>query len=85
MTKRPTLRIVARDGVASAAELQADYEAALARRRELDGAASSTVDAFWFLVRLSDPDRSQSQPLPIEGGIALAPSPMLVAESAGMF
>jgi len=57
MTKRPTLRIVARDGVASAAELQADYEAALARRRELDGAASSTVDAFWFLVRLSDPDR----------------------------
>jgi hypothetical protein len=53
---RPLFRIVARDGVASAAELQTDYEASLARQRELDG-ASSTIDAFWFLVRLNDPDR----------------------------
>ena len=54
---RPLFRIVARDGVASAAELQTDYEASPARQRELDGAASSTIDAFWFLVRLNDPDR----------------------------
>ena len=54
---RPLFRIVARDGVASAAEFHADYEASPARQRELDGAASSTIDAFWFLVRLNDPDR----------------------------
>jgi hypothetical protein len=54
---RPTLRIVARDGVATAGELQADYEASLARQRELYGPAASTIDAFWFLVQMNDSER----------------------------
>ena len=54
---RPPFRIVAGEGVASAAELHTGCEASLVRRRELNGAVSSTIDAFWFLVRLNNPDR----------------------------
>ena len=43
------------DGVASAAELQRDYENALKRQRELYGPAQSTIDAFEYLVRKNDP------------------------------
>jgi hypothetical protein len=50
-------RLVSRGGVASAAELQRDYEAALARERSLYGPAQSTIDAFWYVVRLNEPDR----------------------------
>jgi hypothetical protein len=49
-------RLVSEDGVASPAELQRDLDAAL--RRHLDGRpAQSTIDAFWYLVGLKEPDR----------------------------
>jgi len=47
MTKRPSFRIIARDGVASAAELQADHDAAQARQPT----PQSTVEAILYCVR----------------------------------
>ena len=44
-------RLVAEDGFASAAELQADYEANLRRRREQCGAAPTTVEALMYSLR----------------------------------
>jgi hypothetical protein len=51
MTMKPTLRIVARDGVASAAELQADYDAALAQRPT----PQATIEAILYCVRARGP------------------------------
>lgn len=50
MNPRRNYRLVAEDGVASAAELQADYEASLRRRRE-HGAAPTTVEALLYSLR----------------------------------
>ena len=51
LNPRRNYRLVAEDGVASAAELQADYEASLRRRREQCGAAFTTVEALMFSLR----------------------------------
>jgi hypothetical protein len=51
MSVRRDYRLVAEDGVASAEELHRDYEAALRRRRELHGAAGSTVEALMYEFR----------------------------------
>jgi hypothetical protein len=53
---------VAKDGVPSAAAMQADYEASLRKRGELYGTAPSTVDALMYSLRergtaaLQEPD-----------------------------
>jgi hypothetical protein len=52
----PRLRIVASDGVASAAELQRDYEAGL-RGRFADQLPRATIDVAEYLDRLGDVDR----------------------------
>jgi hypothetical protein len=57
MSKRPNLRIVKDDGVASEGELQADYEATLKRTRAQHGPAASTIAAFKWLVAQNDPAR----------------------------
>ena len=44
-------RLVAENGVASAAELQATYEANLRRHREQCGAAFTTVEALMYSLR----------------------------------
>ena len=38
-------------------DMQDDYEKSLERRRLERGPAKSTIDAFWYLVRLGDPRR----------------------------
>jgi hypothetical protein len=48
------LRIVARDGVATAGEMQADYEASLARRNA-DHLPSSVVAAVDYLIKNQTP------------------------------
>jgi hypothetical protein len=48
-------RIVARDGVASAAELQRDVDQSSRKERTERGPATSTVDAFKYVVSLGDP------------------------------
>jgi hypothetical protein len=48
---RPELRIVARDGVASEGELQADMDDAIARVRNQYGAAPSTIEAIMYALR----------------------------------
>jgi hypothetical protein len=55
MTIKAKLRIVARDGVASEAELQADYAASLARRNA-DHLPSSTADAVDYLIANQTPE-----------------------------
>jgi hypothetical protein len=50
------VRLVSKDGVASASELQRDLDNALRKHLE-QRPAQSTVDAFWYLVRLKEPDR----------------------------
>lgn len=55
--QRPRLRLVAVDGVASAAELQADYEDALRRERAQHGPAASTIAAFNWLIAQNEPRR----------------------------
>jgi hypothetical protein len=44
-------RIVSTDGVASAAELQRDQDAALRKYRQQHGAAETTVDALMYSLR----------------------------------
>jgi hypothetical protein len=51
MSKRRDYRLVAEDGVASAEELQRDIDAAMRKRRELHGAAGSTVEALMYEFR----------------------------------
>jgi hypothetical protein len=53
-------RLVARDGVASAAELQRDYERATRRERADHGLAPSTLDAFKYLLAQNDLERIRS-------------------------
>src|SRR5262245_37852464 len=50
------LRIVKDEGVASAEELQRDYEATL-RRCLADGLPQATIDALEYLLRQHDPER----------------------------
>jgi hypothetical protein len=50
-------RIVARDGVASAAELQRDYERASRQERIDHGLAASTGDALKYVIAQRDPER----------------------------
>jgi hypothetical protein len=50
MTKRD-YRLVVEDGVASASELQAFYDAALREQRKLYGAAFTTVEAVMYSLR----------------------------------
>jgi hypothetical protein len=49
--KKRDYRIVAEDGVASAGELQRDYEAALEKRRVEFGAAQPTIEALMLSLR----------------------------------
>jgi hypothetical protein len=51
MSKRRDYRLVAEDGVASAGELQRDIDEAMRKRRELHGAAGSTVEALMYQLR----------------------------------
>jgi hypothetical protein len=44
-------RLVSKDGVASASELQRDQDAMMRRHREENGAAELTVDALMFALR----------------------------------
>jgi hypothetical protein len=60
MSPKPYLRPVSRDGVASEAEMELDYERSLERRRTEHGPASASIDAFWFLVRQGDPARLEA-------------------------
>jgi hypothetical protein len=50
-------RIVARDGVASAAEMQRDYERATRQERVDHGLAPSTVAAFKYLLAQNDVEK----------------------------
>ena len=49
--KPRSYRVVINDGVAPAGGLQADYEAALRRRREVYGATKATVEAVMYELR----------------------------------
>ena len=53
-------RVVARDGVASAAELQRDYERAVGQERIDHGLAPSTVAAFKYALAQNDVGRLRS-------------------------
>jgi hypothetical protein len=50
-------RLVSRDGVAPANEMQSAYEASIARQRARYGPAESTRQVAEFLVQVGDPER----------------------------
>jgi hypothetical protein len=52
--------IVAHHGVSSAARLQAEYDQAIARRRERYGPAASTLMAVDYLLKQDDPQKLQN-------------------------